>query len=142
MSEIFHLLHRAGQRSAEVFAEKSGGRDITPRQYAVMAAISRNKLPSQTDLVGMTGVDRSTLADIVRRLVQRRLVHRRRAKNDARAYQLSLTARGEEELQQASAAASETDETLLSMLSAKERETFLDALDKVLRMPDGGVGCH
>ncbi|MEZ5853842.1 MAG: helix-turn-helix domain-containing protein [Hyphomicrobiaceae bacterium] len=70
MNEAFHLLHRAGQKAAEVFAVKAGGK-LTPRQYAVMAAIAGTSRASQTDLVMITGVDRSTLADIVKRLVQR-----------------------------------------------------------------------
>lgn len=132
MNEAFHLLHRAGQRAAEVFAIKSDHKELTPRQYAVMAAIADSKLPSQTDLVALTGIDRSTLADIVRRLVDRGLVHRKRTKHDARAYQLALTEKGQVELGSAVNAARDTDEALLSALSAQEREMFLTALSKIV----------
>ena len=49
---------------------------------------------TQTDLVERTGIDRSTLADIVARLLGRGLIQRRRAKEDARAYAIKLTAQG------------------------------------------------
>lgn len=133
MNETFHLLHRAGQRAAEVFALKSDASELTPRQYAVMAAIAGAKLPSQTDLVAITGIDRSTLADIARRLVQRGLVHRKRTKHDARAYQLVLTETGRAKLDLAVGAARATDDTLLSPLSAEEREMFLSTLEKIVR---------
>ena len=61
-----HLLHRAGQRAGEVFAREMGS-DLTPRQYAVLASVAKSEGLSQTDLVAATGIDRSTLADVVRR---------------------------------------------------------------------------
>lgn len=96
-----------------------------------MAAIADSKLPSQTDLVHVTGVDRSTLADIVRRLVQRGYVHRKRTKHDARAYQLTLTERGRIEFETAAAAALATDAELLSPLTPQERDAFLAMLPKI-----------
>lgn len=69
--------------------------DISPRQVYVMMAIADTKeAPSQTDLVETTGIDRSTLADIVRRLAKRGYIARKRRKDDARAYQVYLTNEG------------------------------------------------
>lgn len=132
MTAAFHQLHRAGQRASEAFAQQIEGSQITPRQYAVMAAIAETDLPSQTDLVTITGVDRSTLADIIRRLVRRGIVHRRRTKEDARAYQLKLTQKGEDELATVEAAARAADDALLSVLSTQERQTFLDGLSRIV----------
>lgn len=132
MTAAFHLLHRAGQRASEAFAQQIEGGDMTPRQYSVMASIAETDRPSQTDLVTVTGVDRSTLADIVRRLVRRGLVHRRRTKEDARAYQLKLTQKGEAELASVQAAARAADDALLSVLSTQEREMFLEGLSRIV----------
>ncbi|MGE0022289.1 MAG: MarR family transcriptional regulator, partial [Hyphomicrobium sp.] len=66
MSSALHLLHRAGQCADEMFAVSVGEAGLTPRQYAVMAAIAKSDEPSQTTLVEATGIDRSTMADIVR----------------------------------------------------------------------------
>jgi DNA-binding MarR family transcriptional regulator len=59
-----------------------------------MAAIKAHPGGSQTDLVGLTGIDRSTLADVVRRMQKKGLLQRRRTKEDARAYAVRLTDRG------------------------------------------------
>ena len=89
-----HLLHRAGQCAGDVFQGEIGDTDLTPRQYAVLATVAQNEGLSQTDLVARTGVDRSTLADIVRRMLRKGLLQRRRTKEDARAYAVRLTDEG------------------------------------------------
>ena len=80
-----HLLHRAGQFAGDVFVSEMGDDGLTPRQYAVLVAVAESEGLSQTDLVGRTGVDRSTLADIVRRMIKKGLISRQRTKRDARA---------------------------------------------------------
>ena len=48
-----------------------------------------------------TGIDRSTLADIVARLLARGLIQRKRAKEDGRAYAIKLTPQGARSLREA-----------------------------------------
>ena len=63
----FHLLHLAGQRADNLFADQ--GSPLTPRQYVVLAMLEGGEGGSQTDIVRATGIDRSTLAVLVKRLV-------------------------------------------------------------------------
>ncbi|MBL8564439.1 MAG: MarR family transcriptional regulator [Hyphomicrobiaceae bacterium] len=131
-SSALHLLHRAGQIADELFTLKTGGSDLTPRQFEVLRAISMSEEPSQTVLVEMTGIDRSTLADIVRRLVDRGLVSRKRTRHDARMYALRLSEKGEAAIHAATPAVEQTDEALLSPLAQREREAFLKGLERVV----------
>lgn len=126
-----HMLHRAGQLADEIFAASIGGSDLTPRQFAVLKAVAGSTEPSQTVLVDMTGIDRSTLADIVRRLVERGLLGRKRSSQDARAYIVRLTAGGQKAIKKAEPAARKTDDRLLAALSAGERVTFMKALARI-----------
>src|SRR5262245_15904088 len=96
-----HLLHRASQVVEEIFATEVGIERLTPRQLAVLVAVAENEGLSQNDLVGRTGVDRSTLADIVKRLKGKGLLQRRRTKEDARAYAVKLTDEGRKVLRTA-----------------------------------------
>src|SRR3972149_3585870 len=89
-----HLLHTAGQRAGDIFADEMSKVKLTPRQYAVLVSVAEHEGLSQTGLVDRTGIDRSTLADIVRRMQRKGLLRRRRTKEDARAYVLKLTAEG------------------------------------------------
>ena len=75
-----HLLHRAGQCAGEIFLTEMGAADLTPRQYAVLVTVSLWEGLSQTELVEKTGIDRSTLADIVRRMLKKGYLQRRRTK--------------------------------------------------------------
>jgi DNA-binding MarR family transcriptional regulator len=132
MSSALHLLHRAGQCADEMFAISVGEVGLTPRQFAVMAAIAGSEEPSQTTLVDRTGIDRSTMADIVRRLTSRGLVQRRRTRRDARRYAVRLTDKGETALRQAAPAARTTDEKILSALAPTQREAFLRSLSRIV----------
>ena len=131
-----HLLHRAGQCADELFASQVQESELTPRQFVVLMAVADSEEPSQTDLVQKTGIDRSTLADIVRRLVERGLLARKRTKKDARMYAVRLTSKGETALKSAQPAARTTDERLLAVISQREREVFLGALAKIVKMID------
>ena len=91
---ISHLLHRANQVATERFSKAIGDSDLTPRQVAVLGIVATNEGVSQTGIVAASGIDRSTMADIVRRLVKRGLLARRRSKQDTRAYNVTLTAEG------------------------------------------------
>jgi hypothetical protein len=53
---------RAGQCAAEIFQIELGSDELTPRQYVVLVTLAQNEGLSQTQLVGLTGIDRSTHA--------------------------------------------------------------------------------
>jgi len=110
-----------------------GTGDLTPRQYAVLVAVSQNEGVSQTRLVDKTGVDRSTLADIVRRMLKKGLLQRRRTKEDARAYSVKLTEEGWKVLKAADPLAKKVDDKILSVLPGQQRERFLQDLNLIVK---------
>jgi DNA-binding MarR family transcriptional regulator len=127
-----HLLHRAGQCAADIFQAEMGLDDLTPRQYAVLLTVSQNEGLSQTQLVDKTGIDRSTLADIVRRMLKKGLLTRRRTREDARAYAVRLTDDGWKSLRTADPVARRVDERILSALPAAQRDRFLADLGAIV----------
>jgi DNA-binding MarR family transcriptional regulator len=129
-----HLLHRAGQCADELFALNIGESELTPRQFEVLRAVSSQAEPSQTALVERTGIDRSTLADIVRRLVARGLLVRKRTRHDARMYAVKLTPAGENALKNAQPAVQSTNESILQALPNAERKEFLNSLNKIIEV--------
>ena len=126
-----HLLHRAGQCAADLFAAEVG-EDITPRLFAVLMAVAADERASQTKLVNATGVDRSTLADICRRMRRKGLLQRRRTGLDARAYAIKLTEEGRRVLKVTGPVARRVDERVLVALPDKQREAFLAALASIV----------
>ena len=72
-----------------------------------------------------TGIDRSTLAVLVKRLVTAGYVRRRRSKTDARAYVVRLTDNGRKVLDANRGEAARTDEHLFAPIAASHRARFL-----------------
>ena len=125
-----HLLHRAGQCAADIFQAEISG--LTPRQLAVLMAVASDEGANQMKLVEATGVDRSTLAEIVRRLCRKGLLQRRRTREDARAYAVKLTDDGRRVLSAAGPGARRVDERVIGALPSKQREVFLTALASIV----------
>jgi len=135
-SSTTHLLHRAGQLAEDIFSRSIGDLGITARQYVVLSVVDGLDDPSQTRLCEISGIDRSTLADIVRRLVSSGLLTRRRTRNDARMYAVRVTPEGKSVLEKAGPIAQKVDAAVLTALSASERETFNNLLEKVVSQAD------
>ena len=129
-----HLLHRAGQCAADLFQTELGGDDLTPRQYAVLLTVAMNEGLNQTQLVERTGIDRSTLADVVRRMLKKGMLQRRRTRDDARAYAVKLTDEGARILKTHDPLARRVDERILSSLPAAQRDRFLNDLNSIVRV--------
>lgn len=127
-----HLLHRAGQFAGDLFTEEVISGALTPRQYAVLLTTSNEEGLSQTDLVERTGIDRSTLADIIRRMLKKGLIRRRRTKQDARVYAVKMTDEGAQALRAAQPAAFQADARLLAALPEPKRVEFLESLSTIV----------
>ncbi len=131
-SSTTHLLHRAGQLAEELFARSIGEMGLTARQFVVLSVVDGLEDPSQTSLCEISGIDRSTLADIVRRLVSRGLLSRRRTRQDARMYAVRITPEGKKILERAVPIAREVDAMLLEALSPAQRQDFEANLQKLV----------
>jgi DNA-binding MarR family transcriptional regulator len=128
-----HLLHRAEQSATDIFSRIAPAGLLTPRQYAILAAIEANQGLSQTGLVENTGIDRSTLADIIRRMLDRGLVQRERTADDARAYAVRLTRKGSNMLKKMRPFADEVDRQIVDAIPADQRKLFLSLLHHLVQ---------
>lgn len=126
---IIHLLHRAGQTADDAFDSHAvAGARPTPRQVIVLAAIDDLPEPSQTQLVEKTGIDRSTMADIVRRLSRNGLVARKRTRKDARRYAVRLTDKGRRALEDGIVASDAANRALIRRVPPSLRDAFREGL--------------
>ena len=123
-----HLLHRAQQLAAGGFQRALGSDKITLRQFAVLAAIAGKTGLTQTDLVNATGIDRSTLADMVMRMEDNGLLLRGRAEDDGRAKSVSLTSAGRAQFNSAGPSAKEADDRLMAVIPRAKRSALVEAL--------------
>lgn len=123
-----HLLHRAQQMAVNLSAEVLAKKGLTIRQFAVLAALHEENGQSQSSLVEMTGIDRSTLADMVARMEKSGLVERVTSKEDARAKAVSLTDAGEKSYQDAAPTVQEADLILIEDLRKARRASLIESL--------------
>jgi len=134
---VTHLLHRVLQLALDYHAEASGAAGLTQRQYTVLAAAGAADGVSQSDLVRATGIDRSTLADLVARMIAKGLLERERSATDARANTVRVSDAGKLALAEGGKPAAHSDERLLDLLPPKKRESFLKTLSTLAAAADG-----
>jgi DNA-binding MarR family transcriptional regulator len=128
-----HLLHRAVQLALDVYAEELGAGAVTQRQFAVLAAAAEHDGATQTELVKLTGIDRSTMAEMAARLISTGLLERRRSTSDARANAVSLTEAGRAVLEETAPKVAAADGRLLKLISGGgRRQAFVTLLQDLL----------
>jgi DNA-binding MarR family transcriptional regulator len=126
-----HLLRRCVQYANDLFSRESSATDLTKQQFTVLAAVEQNEGISQTDLVALTGIDRSTLAEMIRRMIDKGLLDRERTETDQRANAVRIAPAGKKALRGARSASERVERALLASLSAADRPKFLKMLSTV-----------
>lgn len=130
-----HLLRRAEQYAAEIFL-RAGTDGVTLRQTVLLAAIAESEGASQSDLVTTTGIDRSTLAEMMARMESKGLIARTAAADDGRAKSVKLTREGRNRMEAALPAMRTVDDALLQALPRNRRATFTAALSSLAGAAD------
>jgi DNA-binding MarR family transcriptional regulator len=138
-----HLLRRAQQYANDLYSREVGASGPTPRQFEVLFSVSQNEGLSQTDLVRATGIDRSTLADMIARMLKKGLLSRHRTRDDARANSVSITPSGRRMLSGAMSAVNRAESGTLSVLAPAQRSAFVKGLSAYAaaldKMEEGGA---
>jgi DNA-binding MarR family transcriptional regulator len=131
-----HLMHRALQLALDIYAEETGAEGLTQRQFAVLEAASLKAGLTQTELVRMTGIDRSTLADLVTRMTAKGLLERERSTLDARAKAVRLSVAGQARLDEARPRVEAADKRIMGLLPKGQRDAFLNQLAELAAAAD------
>lgn len=131
-----HLMHRVLQLALDIYSEEAGADGPTQRQFAVMEAVAAKSGLTQTDLVRATGIDRSTLADLVSRMTTKGLLERERSAIDARAKAVTLSAAGTALLESARPKVEAADKRIMALLPKGKREGFIELLADLANAAD------
>src|SRR5476649_284375 len=126
-----HLIRRCQQFYGDLYARESGARELTKQQYTLLAALEHNDGASQTVLVEITGIDRSTLAEMVRRMLEKGLLSRERTEEDQRANAVAISPAGRKALRSARNASDRAERALLEALPVPDRQKFVRALSQI-----------
>lgn len=115
-----YLLRRASQIAEAGLAPHNNDKGLTPRQVDILSFVRDHEPCSQTTLVNHSGIDRSTLADIVERLCKKGLLSRKRNKDDKRAFKVTITTEGRAALKAGMALDAQAEKRFADVLRAPE----------------------
>jgi len=129
-----HLIRRMQQIAVAVFhAEvEAAGFDITPVQYAALVRVAGHPGVDQVTLAGLIAYDRTTIAGVVDRLVQKGFLTREVSSRDRRARVLHVTETGQNTLELLSPAVERAQKVMLRGLDDAETDEFMRLLHKAM----------
>lgn len=127
-----YLIRRLHQVHYALFFEECDAFGITPVQYGLLTVLSTNPDSDQVTLGHALGIDRTNVADVLRRLARRGLIERDRSTSDRRAVVARLTEEGETLVERMHPAMARAQHRLLKVLDDAEREAFLATLMRLL----------
>ena len=122
------LIRRAHQIVAALFDEAAIDLGITTTQYSVLYALRVRPGIDQISLCALIGVDRSTVASVVRLLEDGGLIARRADPNDRRRKQLTLTDAGQDMLRRAEPITHVISDSMRTVLSDDQIMALKDIL--------------
>lgn len=124
------LAHRMSQLAALMNQQLF---QLDAREWRILGLLgTRSPLSLQT-LANEVGIDKSQASRIVTGLIERGLLQRNAHDEDGRSIHLSLTRPGMHLYKKAFPKAVQRNQTLLSVLSAKDQQVFEQSLDKLSR---------
>jgi MarR family transcriptional regulator, temperature-dependent positive regulator of motility len=129
-----HLARRFQQIAVAVFLAEveEAGFDLTPVQYAALAAIRVNPGIDQATLAGLIAYDRTTITGVVDRLAQKGLLVREASSRDRRARELQITDEGRRTLRAITPAVEAAQRIMLRGLTEKEAAELMRLLRKAI----------
>jgi DNA-binding MarR family transcriptional regulator len=125
---VTYLLHRADQLATGYFREEMGALGLTRARFTALLALARKPGLNQKQLAIATGIDTSTLTELIRRMEEQKLIARKRQDGSRRGYALSLTASGKRKLKNARASAAMADRRIMTAIDKTDRRVLLDCL--------------
>lgn len=122
------LIRRLLQIHTAMFAVETAGFDVTPVQCSLMTALEELGEIDQNSLSQTIGLERSSVAEVIPRLVARGLLSRRQSLDDRRVKLVKLTRKGRALVARVSPAVQRSHDRVIEALPPEEREHFLRQL--------------
>lgn len=132
-----HYIRRLQQIAVGIFMDETEDVNITPVQFALLFASSKEAGLDQRTLAGRIGLDTSTIGAVVDRLESRELIERKVSPEDKRVRLLSVTPTGKSLLQSVMPAMLRAQERMLAPLPAADRSRFMAMVKCIVEENNG-----
>lgn len=138
LPHVGRLVRRAQQVHTRLWGELVSP-EVTSPQFAVLLALDSEPEADQRTIGERASLDRSTVADVVDRMVRRGYLERRRDPVDQRRNLLRLSPSGRGLLDELMERSRKMNQLLLESLEEPEREEFLRLLQKFVALIESDV---
>ncbi len=127
-----YLIRRLHQIHMGLFTEECGNEDVTPVQSAILTVLQSGEEMDQLTLSTSVGIDRTSGADVIRRLERRGLLTRQSSKFDRRAKLVKITEEGKAFIKRVRPRMARAQDRLVAPLTDDEREEFFRLVNKMV----------
>ena len=127
-----HMIRRLHQVQASLFADHTSPLDVPPVQFAALAMIDAHPDIDQASLAGAIAYDPVTIGGVIARIEAKGWIIRRVDPTDKRSRLLRIEPAGRDVLKKMLPGVHKTQAELMGPLSAKEQETFVALMQKLL----------
>ncbi len=126
------LVRRLNQIHYAMFFEECSN-EITPVQYGILTALSLQPGCDQKTIGRELGLDRTTTADVVKRLERKGYLTRRVSPDDRRSRQSFITEEGLRVMGQLQEGMTRAQQRLIDPLGKKDQATFMRLLSQLVQ---------
>ncbi|MGE0211894.1 MAG: MarR family winged helix-turn-helix transcriptional regulator [Parvibaculaceae bacterium] len=127
-----YLVRRLHQIHVGIFADECRAFDLTPVQYGLLTVLQERGPLDQVSLSSEVGIDRTSGADVMRRLERRGIVERTRSAQDRRANTVRITALGARLVREMQGSMARAQQRFLAPLDPAERRLFTRMMQKII----------
>jgi DNA-binding MarR family transcriptional regulator len=125
------LLSQLGAHVASEFQRRMSGIGVEPQTYAVLMALATQEGQSQRQLSARLGIHRNTMVSVIDTLEADGLVKRTANPDDRRAFAIALTDQARGLLPELDKAGRTLEDAATATLSAAERNTLRELLQRI-----------
>jgi DNA-binding MarR family transcriptional regulator len=118
---------------SHAFARRLLESGVTVAEWVVLREMYGREEMAPSELAELTGMTRGAASKLVDRLVGKALITRKDRTDDRRFQEIALTAAGRKLVPSLAAIADENDEEFFAPLTARERETLIATLKKLVQ---------
>lgn len=126
------MARRLVQITTAIWAEACADESLSHVEFGTLSALQQNSKLDQISLAAWVGVDRTNIGLIIDGLEKSGFVERSVNPDDRRARRIAVTPAGKEAFIRQSRHTALAREKILAPLTAEERETFYDLLERII----------
>src|SRR5882757_5553274 len=138
-SLIGFLLRCASNIADASYYKQVGNAEITPRQLAILLSLQNGGPMTQAALSAVTRMDRSTINEMVPRMIERDLIDKTNSPDDKRSLHLSITIQGLKALKGVLPATVLSQDGVLAALPKEYRRVFKHCLEMIIEANEAAL---